>query len=124
MYFILYQISSAPLPCFSSSFRNDSLQSVYIQVEQDLKSYGDHTNSSFSHTWWEQPEAGTKRSVHFSAPTYAIDANTTFAVSYLLALSISYCLVHRLHGRVILHGLFERVQRAGVHYVCSGDSLI
>ncbi|KAI0237381.1 hypothetical protein LSAT2_012128 [Lamellibrachia satsuma] len=51
-------------------------------VEEDLSSYDDHTNNSFSHTWLY--DEARKETVHYPASSYAVDANTTFTFAGLI----------------------------------------
>ena len=64
--------------CINTLSNNEFTSS---QIEEDLMDYGSHTNNSFGHTWYDNPMAMRRQNVHFSANTFAIDANTTFAVS-------------------------------------------
>ena len=51
----------------------------YLQVEEELLTYDSNSNGSFKHTWY-LPEF-RKENIYFTAPSSAIDANTTFTVS-------------------------------------------
>nr|UCK81479.1 macroglobulin-complement related protein-like 1 [Arenicola marina] len=54
-------------------------------VVTEISTYDDLANASFSHTW-KLPEEQTQM-VHFPAPDYGIDANTTFAYAGMLVLT-------------------------------------
>ena len=49
-------------------------------MEDDLESYDDHKFSRFKHTWLK--DEMRKENIYFTSPSYGIDANTTFDVSF------------------------------------------
>ena len=46
---------------------------TFFQIIRELKSYEAHVNSSFSHVWKLPDEQ--EDMVHYTAPTYGVDAN-------------------------------------------------
>ena len=53
-----------------------------LQIIEELSTFGDHVNSSFS--WkWQLPEE-EDHYIHYTAPTYGVDANQTFDYAGLL----------------------------------------
>ncbi len=51
---------------------------IFLQIEKELTTYSDHSNISFKHTWYK--DEGKLDTVYFHAPSFAVDANTTFSV--------------------------------------------
>ena len=53
---------------------------TFFQIIRELKSYESHVNSSFSHVWKLPDEQ--EDMIHYTAPTYGVDANQTFDVNF------------------------------------------
>ena len=54
------------------------------QVIEELETYDSHANHSFGHTWYYGESWYQK--IYYPAPSYGIDANTTFEVRPLRVL--------------------------------------
>ena len=59
------------------------------QIIEELETYDHLANQSYGHTFYLGEE--TYQKVYFPAPTYAVDANTTFDVSLQCLLLSQNC---------------------------------
>ena len=64
------------------AFPNMRWWSIYLQVIEELLTFDSHVNHSFSHKWMLPEEED--QYIHYTAPTYGVDANQTFDYAGIL----------------------------------------